>query len=195
LVLAKAQRVVVGFRDPNPRVDGGGVKVLQEAGVQVDMAPTDNLERWCADLVTNFCNRITPKDYDTDYTYITGSMRSALRSLAAREKNQDLLCQVSWGGASIAVTEDLEKAIAELELQPEWMEHLDGLLWREELVLLRLNKAVAKRKGVKLLGQRIAQELQAHVAQSVGHTILLYRPGATPELDLEALVAPPSESE
>ena len=67
------------------------------------------------------------------------------------------------------------------------MERVDHDLWKHELLLLRLNKAIKKNKGVKILGARIAEQLQAHVAQTVGHTVLLYRPGIPPVLDLEAL--------
>ena len=35
LVLAGVRRVVVGVRDPNPRVDGGGMAILQAHGIQV----------------------------------------------------------------------------------------------------------------------------------------------------------------
>jgi RNA-binding protein YhbY len=67
---------------------------------------------------------------------------------------------------------------------------VDGLLWTHELCLLRLNKAVAKKKGAKLLGQRIASELNAHVAQVIGHTVLLYRPSfPSPLLELKGLAA------
>jgi hypothetical protein len=38
------------------------------------------------------------------------------------------------------------------------------------------------------LGKRIAKEFGAHVAQTVGHTVLLYRPGVPPVLDLDQLV-------
>ena len=69
------------------------------------------------------------------------------------------------------------------------METLDGQLWQDELVQLRLNKAVAKKKGVKWLGQRIADALGAHVAQTVGHSCLLYRPAVPPVLDLQALAS------
>jgi RNA-binding protein YhbY len=65
---------------------------------------------------------------------------------------------------------------------------VDACLWDEELVLLRLNKAVEKKKGAKRLGERIAQELDAHVAQTLGHTVLLYRPSVPPVLDLPKLV-------
>ena len=191
LAISGASRVVVGLRDPNPRVDGGGVQVLQNAGIQVDMVGME-LEDECFDLCEGFCKRITPKDdiSRNDYQGVNGAMRSALRSLANRKQNNASLAQISWGGNSINVddSENLAEDVQNLELEAEWMEHLDGLLWREEIVLLRLNKAAAKRKAVKLLGDRIAKELQAHIAQSVGHTILLYRPGIPPGLDLKRLV-------
>jgi RNA-binding protein YhbY len=55
-------------------------------------------------------------------------------------------------------------------------------------MVLRLNRAVAKENGAKLLGERIAKQLQAHVAQTVGDTCLLYRPGIPKVLDLEAII-------
>ena len=65
---------------------------------------------------------------------------------------------------------------------------IDGALWDKELILLRLTNAVAKKKGAKLLGTRIVDELKAHVAQTVGHSVLLYRPGLPPVFDLDELV-------
>ena len=75
------------------------------------------------------------------------------------------------------------------------MERLDFMLWQNELVNVRLNKAVGKKKLAKQLGQRIAKELGAHVAQTVGHTTLLYRPGVPPMLDVEDLLKGTSTSE
>lgn len=185
LSLAGVDRVVVGVRDPNPKVDGGGVRVLEDAGIRVDVAEDD----LCALLVDSFVKRITPKEYPTDYAHVNGVMRRGLRKLAGQKKNQDSLQQVAWSAfKSEAVT--TEEAVDAMDFPPEWMEHLDDLLWREELVNVRLNKVVAKKKLAKQLGNRIADSLGAHVAQVLGHTVLLYRP-AMPEpiLDLEELVA------
>lgn len=63
------------------------------------------------------------------------------------------------------------------------------MLWDHEIVLLRLNNVVHKKKGAKLLSQRVANELNAHVAQVLGHTALLYRPGFNPVLDLDELAS------
>jgi pyrimidine deaminase RibD-like protein/RNA-binding protein YhbY len=183
LSLAGVDRVVVGFRDPNPKVDGGGVKVLEDAGITVDMAEDDG----CAKIVDSFVKRILPKDYDSEgYSHVTGVMRRGLRKLAGQRKAENTLQQVAWSGRVKATTEDQVDA---LELcSPEWMEHLDDLLWREELVNLRLNKAVKKKKLAKQLGYRLASTLGAHVAQVVGHTVLVYRPAMpNPVLDLEDL--------
>ena len=35
--MAGVSRVVVGCRDPNPRVDGGGIKQLQDSGLYVSL--------------------------------------------------------------------------------------------------------------------------------------------------------------
>ncbi|GKZ00632.1 hypothetical protein MPSEU_001015400 [Mayamaea pseudoterrestris] len=191
LVLAKPSRVVIGFRDPNPRVDGGGVKLLENAGIPVVMAE-GALQKACSDLVTNFVKRITPRPEIAGYEHVNGAMRSALRSLAARKKQNGSMTKVTWGASSVDVDvaqDEQEQAVDSLELPPKWMEHVDSVLWSQELVLLQLNKAVKRKKLVQRLGERIAKELQAHVAQTVGHTVLLYRPGIPAKLDLVALVA------
>lgn len=51
LEAAGVARVVVGCRDPNPRVDGRGVRLLRRAGVQVD---EDCLEEECRELNRGF---------------------------------------------------------------------------------------------------------------------------------------------
>ena len=194
LVAAGISRVVVGCRDPNPRVDGGGVQYLEQARITVDVATVGGpLQRDCADLITNFGRRITPPQ--PSYDAVNGAVRAALRSLAGRRKQDKSLREVSWGGPSVpADSENPQELVDALVLEPEWMEHVDDLLWREELVLLRLNAAVAKRRFCKQLGARIAGHLQAHVAQEIGHTVLLYRPGKPPKLNLVELVAEAKEN-
>jgi diaminohydroxyphosphoribosylaminopyrimidine deaminase/5-amino-6-(5-phosphoribosylamino)uracil reductase len=188
LVEAGVDKVVVGFRDPNPRVNGGGYQVLQDAGIEVVESDDDAA---CASLVQNFVKRVAPREGITDYdTIMTGAKRRALRSLAGRKKMDQALAQINWSGSSVEKQADnLEDAVSELPLQPSWMEHADGMLWDHELILLRLNTAVAKKKGAKILGERIAEQLNAHVAQVVGHTALLYRPSIPAVLNLDDMVA------
>lgn len=208
LQLAGVQRVVVGFRDPNPRVDGGGVQFLQQQGITVDLMN----DPACASLVTAFCQRITPRPTvwpsDTYNQQVTGAMRSALRSVAGRQKAAGTLPEVSWAKDMLVdtqlwslqqqqVEDDMDKLnvmYKAIKIKPEWMEHLDQLLWDHELVQVRLNNAVNKKKDAKLVGQVIAAQLQAHVTQTVGHTCLLYRPCVPPVLNLEALVQEGSSS-
>ena len=193
LSLSQVDRVVVGLRDPNPRVDGGGVLLLRDNGVVVDEA-APALRAACQDLVTDFCKRITlrPNEWPEDgyNELITGKLRRKLRSLAEDLKRKSAIAGHSWVGAGVDAdgVDSLEAAVEALPLDPEWMEELDSLLWQKELVLLRLNQAIAKKKGVKLLAGRIAEQIQAHVAQTKGHTVLLYRPGIPPIIDLEELV-------
>jgi pyrimidine deaminase RibD-like protein/RNA-binding protein YhbY len=193
LVTAGIDRVVIGFRDPNPRVDGGGVRYLQERGVAVEFTTDATVARDCQHLVADFCKRITPPF--PSYEHVTGAMRSALRTLAAQKKQDKSLAEVSWGGETIRLADAIDdeavmcERVNAIALEPEWIEHLDGLLWRQEIVLMRLNQAVAKKRYVKQLGDRIALQVEAHVAQTSGHTVLLYRPGKPPVLDLETIVA------
>jgi pyrimidine deaminase RibD-like protein/RNA-binding protein YhbY len=224
-------RVVIGYRDPNPRVDGGGVSVLRQGTtsdvvgnvpakpIVVVSAPVSSYDNVgsapynCARIVSNFAKRITAPKQEYTNT-INGRKRRALRTLASQQLSTESLVTVSWGSCGSAGDKNdlystidltsinsssfsgsvnmskadlLEAAVQELDISPRWMEHLDGLLWQHELVLLRLNKAIRKRKGATLLGNRIASKLNAHVAQSKGHTVLLYRPGIIPVIDLETL--------
>ncbi|WP_420550086.1 bifunctional diaminohydroxyphosphoribosylaminopyrimidine deaminase/5-amino-6-(5-phosphoribosylamino)uracil reductase RibD [Curvivirga sp.] len=58
LIDAKVSRVVIATSDPDPRVSGAGVKMLQEAGIQVD----EGLFKEEADEINaGFFNRITKK--------------------------------------------------------------------------------------------------------------------------------------
>jgi len=203
LKLANVDRVVVGFRDPNPRVDGGGVKLLEDSGVQVDLLANSkayaDVATSCSELVECFTKRIMPQDREKgDYSHINGAMRSALRSLANRSKSDGSLAELDWPRKSgkvkkTDIQDNLETAIGSLHLNPTWLESVDAKLWQDEIVLIRLNNAVAKKKGAKLLGERIATELDAHIAQVVGHTALLYRADIPPVLDLNEMIAEKSE--
>jgi len=134
-------------------------------------------------------NALTKQDEEfliprvTDLSWISDNMRLALRSLAGSKSVNGTLQQVNWGGEKAADEDNVD----ELPLGANWIEQVDSLLWDHELVELRLNLAVGKKKLAKKLGERIAAKLNAHVAQSVGRTVLLYRPGIPPVLDLKVM--------
>jgi len=188
-VIAGVSRVVVGFRDPNPRVDGGGVKMLRDAGVQVDyftpdaedgekeidIKPETKLgnDHECAKIVECFVKRITvPKiNYDT---LMNGKKRRYLRSLANKEKSEGTISEITL-------------RYVERRNDPRWMEELDAKLWRHELVIIRMKNALKTKKECSVFAGEIAEELNAHVAQILGRTALLYRPGSPTVIDLDNL--------
>lgn len=208
LVQAGVQRVVVGFRDPNPRVDGGGVLILKDHGIQVELMDAFNgneMEKQnakdCKDLVSAFVNRIKPRDVngndgflESNYDqFMNGAKRRLLRNIAGRQKQEGTIVEIDWSCSGDSIEDvsgdGLEESIQNLELNHVWMERVDESLWKHELVVLRLTRAVKKKKGAKLLGERIANELGATVAQTVGHTVLLYRPSRPPILNFTELMS------
>ena len=58
LVEAGIKKVVVGLVDPDPRVQGRGLKILRQAGIEVEMAE-DDIQELCADLNRGFIRRVT----------------------------------------------------------------------------------------------------------------------------------------
>ena len=58
IIEQKIKRVVIGSRDPNPKVSGKGIKMLQEAGIEVI---EDFMREECARLNTVFFHYITTK--------------------------------------------------------------------------------------------------------------------------------------
>lgn len=58
LVEAGIAKVVVGLVDPDPRVQGRGIRLLREAGIEVEMADPD-IQELCADLIRGFIKRVT----------------------------------------------------------------------------------------------------------------------------------------
>lgn len=58
LVEAGISKVVVGLVDPDPRVQGRGIRQLREAGLEVELAD-DDLQEICAELNRGFIRRLT----------------------------------------------------------------------------------------------------------------------------------------
>ena len=55
IIEQKIKRVVIGSRDPNPEVSGKGIKMLQEAGIEV-----------IEDFMREECDRLNPVFYNED---------------------------------------------------------------------------------------------------------------------------------
>ena len=200
LVAAGVKRVVVGCRDPNPRVDGGGVHVLEGAGVDVQIVDANMAEECgCDELIQYFVKRISPpppppprrqQRPNEDGSSIHGKRRRALRSIAGRRKKDGTIHQIEWRGKKLQSKDDDDDVIvaSSVPIDHRFLEALDASLWDHEMVLLRLNSVVQKKKEAKTLSGRVAEILDAHVVQVIGHTALLYRPAIPPILDLDKLV-------
>jgi len=159
LVYAGINRVVIGYPDPNPKVNGGGVKILQDSGVKVDFIKNKLLKEDCSHLIQYFLKRITyPKINRTDT--INGKKKRLLRSIASTKKRSNTINTMIVGNTT----------------SPSWFEAADEKLWQNELLLLRMRKICSTKKDAKGLGEMIAEELNAYIVQVLGHTVLLYRP-------------------
>lgn len=209
LAAAGVHRVVVGFRDPNPRVDGGGIEFLKRAGIDVRVMRRERSESVgeeeaaaageCAQLVEYFVKRITSQHGVSSSVYddMTGKKRMMLRAIALRQKTAGNMPSVEWipdKNFSVDDNKDDIDLLREIHIDSRFLEAVDQSLWNHELVLLRLNNIVNKKKGAKILGERVAEILCAHVAQVLGHTALLYRPAEPPVLDLDELIGKESSA-
>ena len=205
LVAAGINRVVVGYRDPNPRVDGGGIQLLKNSGVEVHVlsqhrSPETNISneevkaaKACSALVKYFVKRISPRIEPVQNLddIINGKRRRALRSIAGRLKADGTMQEVSWPkdkSNTIDSNEDDSDYAYHVSIDNRYLELVDQNLWDHEIVLLRLNNAVRKKKAASILSSRVGKILNAHVAQVIGHTALLYRPGSPALLDLNEIV-------
>ena len=192
----------------------GGARALEDAGVEVvrvmgsdadaDATDADAVAEECRDLIKYFAKRISPRPASSAPIRdggIDGKRRRALRSIAGRLKKDGKLQQIEWWGSSSSTpvskdddndTDDDDIA-NRVPIDHRFLEAIDGLLWDREIVLLRLNNVVRKKRGAKILSGRVAEVLDARVVQVIGHTALLYRPAIPPVLDLDELVAKNNE--
>ena len=88
---------------------------------------------------------------------LTGKHKRCLRSIAAKLKNEN----------NIAVLQCKQSTVS-------FRENLNSVLVARELVQIKVH--VDKKKLAKDLGIELAQATNSLLAQTVGHTILLYRP-------------------
>ena len=206
LLMAGVSRVVVGYRDPNPRVDGGGMKQLQDSGLDVSLLGQSGskdeatVARLCHELVEHFVKRISPREGSSSEesldAMMNGKKRRAIRSIAGRQKSEGTMHEIEWPRDHAISKEDkVDQSFAEgVAIGHRFLERVDEALWDHEIVLLRLKNVVQKKKGAKVVGERVAKALDAHLAQVVGHTALLYRPGFPPNLNLDELIESGSEA-
>lgn len=202
LVVAGINRVVVGFRDPNPRVDGGGIQLLKDAGIDVHvMGASSNSEeevesaQECTKLVEYFVKRISPDSPVNVYDDMNGKKRMVLRAIAGRQKTAGTMPEVEWAHDKRVSQEDSKdmQFLQQVDIDSRFLEKIDEKLWQHEVVLLRLKNVVSKKKGAKIIGERVGEILNAHLAQVLGHTALLYRPALPSILDLDEMVRIESE--
>lgn len=82
IVEAGIEKVVVGLIDPDPRVSGGGIRKLQEAGVTVELADDDSQEQ-CAEINRAFICRLK-----RNRPYVTLKFASSLDGKLASRTGQ-----------------------------------------------------------------------------------------------------------
>ena len=177
LLLANIARVVIGQVDPNPQVDGGGIQLFQNNDIPVQVMSSPTIKQSCRQITSNFIQRQTTTISSTLEDGLTGPQKSTLRSIAGRWKQEDIMTSLEAPSTNNCLE------------APSWLEQVDTALWKHELIVLRLNKVCKKKKEAKELGTQIAQKLgHAFVVQTLGHTVLLYRPIETkPKVPLSSL--------
>jgi RNA-binding protein YhbY len=157
--------------------------------VSVDLLPKySNIGKACGQLVQNFCRRITLVTPDYDET-MSGAKRRLLRSWSHQKKTEGTLVEMEfskWTGPPLVKREQVQ----EVTLKSQWLEQVDANLLQHEVVLLRLKGVASKKQAAQALGLMVADALGAHVAQVMGHTVLLYRPSSvrSPILDLDKMM-------
>jgi len=211
LLLYGVDRVVIGTRDPNPKVDGGGVERLRKGNDDGD----DNIGRHrivvnvlgatptamigkekaateaCRELIGSFAKRVGRlSSKDSIVAEMTGARRRSLRRLAGRLVRDGNLVEFEWPRDRSLSLE--QQQTQQSTLDHRWLERIDDSLWKSEIVLIRLNKcdSVKKKADTKAMGERIAQALDGgtSVVRVLGRTVLLYRPGEPPIVDVDAIV-------
>eukprot|EP00970_Alexandrium_tamarense_P004632 scaffold772_cov270-Alexandrium_tamarense.AAC.3 len=149
----------------------------------------------CTKLVEYFVKRISPDSPVNVYDDMNGKKRMVLRAIAGRQKTAGTMPEVEWAHDKRVSQEDSKdmQFLQQVDIDSRFLEKIDEKLWQHEVVLLRLKNVVSKKKGAKIIGERVGEILNAHLAQVLGHTALLYRPALPSILDLDEMVRIESE--
>lgn len=107
-------------------------------------------------------------------------MKETLRVNASQMALQEQTWTDPAGGS------DLVAVISSMERDPSFLEAVDASLKKEELCLLRLGDAVPLDE-MELIGEVIADTVDACIVDVTESTVLLYRPATPPVLDLTKL--------
>eukprot|EP00929_Paragymnodinium_shiwhaense_P080786 TRINITY_DN42150_c0_g1_i1.p1 TRINITY_DN42150_c0_g1~~TRINITY_DN42150_c0_g1_i1.p1 ORF type:complete len:285 (+),score=60.56 TRINITY_DN42150_c0_g1_i1:73-927(+) len=102
---------------------------------------------------------------------LPGREQAALRRLAGRRKKNGMMTTIN--------------ADAPWRHPKDFLDAVSNALAEEELVLLRTEEAT--KKGARKLGAHLAQMNDAALVQTLGKTILLYKPSPAQKIDLASL--------
>jgi diaminohydroxyphosphoribosylaminopyrimidine deaminase/5-amino-6-(5-phosphoribosylamino)uracil reductase len=203
---AGVDRVVVGQRDPNPKVDGGGL-LSRAAGGGVEVLVMD--DQGSREVADDFLKRMEVRDERTRessppssplHTHRnhlnhppippTPQLRNSatpqtIKDRRAKGKNLEVL--TGSKKRSLRATANRLKSLGTMPevhtpgtLTPQFLASLDKMLLDNPLVLMR--NCGNKKKEAKEIGERVKGLLEGvEVAQVVGHTVLLYRLGVEGE--------------
>lgn len=116
IIASGIRHVVVGMKDPNPKVSGRGIRALRRAGIRVEVGV---LERECAELNEIYCHWITTGrpfvllklavTLDGALTFKRGtrSAISSTESLAYAHELRQLYDAIALGSESILIDDPL----------------------------------------------------------------------------------------
>ena len=101
---------------------------------------------------------------------LNGASRRLLRSIAATMKRSKQLSIIRYNAPSEHSLLEIKQSLAQYEL-----------------VLLRMD-SVDKKHQAKLIGSELASLTNSSLVQTLGHTVLLYKPSDSPDSNISTLM-------